>query len=188
MITAKPLARQALAHGGVALLLVSLLTYMDARATSGAALYLAVGWAFLTGLVLSHIIHEWCHFFGAIAGRATITLKPRVHPLFFDFDFAANARAQFLFLSFGGLFGNVLLLWLVAHGDGPQSLVMTGLLAAVAGQLVFVLILELPVSIGVLGGADPLAALTEHFGQGGPLFLRAAIGGAATAALVFALY
>ena len=134
MITVKPLARQALAHGGVVLLLVYLLTYTNTRATTGAALYLAVAWAFATGLVLSHIIHEWCHFFGAVAGRATVTLKSRLHPLFFDFDFAANTRAQFLFLSFGGLLGNVLLLLLVAPGDAPQSLMMTSLLAAVAGQ------------------------------------------------------
>ena len=187
MSTAKLIARQAVAHGGVAALLLYLLFWMDARTTNGVTLYLTAAWAFATGLVLSHIFHEWCHFFGALVGRATVTLKPRIHPLFFDFDFPANSRAQFLFLSIGGLLGNVLLL-LVTPGDWPHSLAMASLLAAVAGQLVFVLILELPVSIGVLRGADPLATLTAHFGQGGPLFLRAGVGGAATAVLVFAVY
>ena len=69
----------------------------------------------------------------------------------------------------------------------PQSPVMTAFLAAVAGQFVFVLMLELPVSIAVMAGRDPLQALQQHFGQGGPLFLRAGSGGLATAALVFLL-
>jgi len=38
-----------------------------------------------------------------------------------------------------------------------------------------------------MAGRDPLQALQQHFGQGGPLFLRAGIGGLATAALVFLL-
>ena len=71
---------------------------------------------------------------------------------------------------------------------GSHSPVMIAFLAAVAGQLVFVLMLELPVSIGVMAGRDPLRTLEQHFGQGGPLFLRAGIGGLATAVLVFLLY
>ena len=49
----------------------------------------------------------------------------------------------------------------------------------------FVLILELPVSIGVWRGGQPLAVLTAHFGQGGPLFLRAFAFGLATAFVVY---
>jgi hypothetical protein len=177
-----------MAHGGVAILLVYLLTFLDAtRSEGGAAVYLVAAWAFVTGLVLSHIFHEWCHFLGSVVGSATVSLKPRVHPLFFEFDLDANSHTQFILLSAGGLCGNVLLLLLVSYGAASHSLVMTSLLAAVAGQLVFVLILELPVSIRVLAGAGPLEALTAHFGQGGPLFLRAAIGGVTTAALIFAL-
>ena len=183
------LARQALAHGGVALLLVYTVALADSwEKTGGAgvvALYLAAAWAFLAGLGLSHILHEWCHFFGAVLARSAVTLKPAVHPLFFDYDFPAHTPRQFLCLSVGGLLGNVLLLCLLLLCVAPTTLVLTSLLAAVAGQLVFVLMLELPVSLGVLAGKAPLASLTDHFGQGGPLFLRAAIGGAATAALVF---
>jgi len=186
--TAHSLARQALVHGGVVVLLVYLLQLIDARVTNGAGLYLAAAWAFITGLILSHIIHEWCHYFGAVLGRSALTLKPRVHPLFFDFEFDHNAPRQFLFLSFGGLIGNVILLGILTLPQGPHSLVMISMLSAVAGQLVFVLILELPVSLGVLAGRDPLEALTAHFGQGGPLFLRAAVGGVITAALIFLVY
>jgi hypothetical protein len=60
----------------------------------------------------------------------------------------------------------------------------TGLLAAVAGQLVFVLVLELPVSLGVRAGGDPLQTLASHFGRGLPLFLWAGIAFLVTVALV----
>ncbi len=181
------LGSQAIAHGGIALLLAALLLAAQSWTGTGPAAYLLVTWAFLTGLALSHIVHEWCHFLGATAARSALTLKPRLHPLFFDYDFAQNTRAQFLCLSIGGLLGNVLLLSLALLFAGSRSPVMTAFLAAVAGQFVFVLMLELPVSLGVMAGRDPLRTLEQHFGQGGPLFLRAGGGGLATAALVFLL-
>lgn len=179
--------KQALAHGGVAALLIALLASAASLPAGGVAGSVAVAWAFLTGLALSHIIHEWCHFFGARLAGSTLSLKPAVHPLFFDFDFAKNTPGQFLCLSIGGLLGNIVLLSVALVLAGPQSPVMTGFLAAVAGQFVFVLMLELPVSLGVMAGRDPLQSLEQHFGQGGPLFLRAGIGGVATATLVFLL-
>ena len=182
------LATQALVHGGIALLLAALLIGADSGASTGVTAYLVAAWAFLTGLALSHIVHEWCHFLGARTARSALTLKPRIHPLFFDYDFAQNTPAQFLCLSIGGLLGNLMLLCIALLCAGSQSPVMTAFLAAVAGQFVFVLILELPVSIAVMAGRDPLQALQQHFGQGGPLFLRAGIGGLATAALVFLLW
>lgn len=181
------LGSQAIAHGGIALLLAALLLAAQSWTGAGPAAYLLVAWAFLTGLALSHIVHEWCHFLGATAARSALTLKPRLHPLFFDYDFAQNTRAQFLCLSIGGLLGNVLLLSLALLFAGSRSPLMTAFLAAVAGQFVFVLMLELPVSLGVMAGRDPLRTLEQHFGQGGPLFLRAGSGGLATAALVFLL-
>jgi len=178
---------QALVHGGIALLLAALLIGADSGERTGVTAYLVTAWAFLTGLALSHIVHEWCHFLGARAARSALTLKPGIHPLFFDYDFAKNTQPQFLCLSIGGLLGNLMLLCIALLCAGSQSPVMTAFLAAVAGQLVFVLMLELPVSIAVMAGRDPLQALQQHFGQGGPLFLRAGIGGLATAALVFLL-
>ncbi len=188
---AKPLVQQALAHGAIAAILVGSVTLASAWVPSshgGMGLYAAAAWAFLCGLGLSHIIHEWCHYAGAALARSTIILKPVIHPLFFDFDFPANTPRQFLCLSLGGLVGNFLLLGILVVYAPAHDLVMTSLLAAVLGQLVFVLLLELPVSLEVLAGKDPLQALTDHFGQGGPLFLRAGIGGVVTSALVFLLH
>ena len=183
--------RQALTHGSIVLaLFVSLFaasSWIDG-VHSGTGYYLVAAWSFLCGLAFSHIIHEWCHYAGARLAKSTLTLKPRVHPLFFDFDLEANTSRQFLYLSLGGLIGNLLLLAAIIFYAAPGSIVSTSLLAAVLGQLVFVLMLELPVSVEVITGKDPLAALGAHFGQGGPLFLRAAVGGVSTAVLVFLLY
>ncbi|MEE4147092.1 MAG: hypothetical protein V2I26_19970 [Halieaceae bacterium] len=183
------MTRQALAHGALALLLACSLVYLHSAETagaSGAAFYLAGAWAFLCGLALSHIVHEWGHFLGAVVARSALTIKPRVHPLFFDFDYLANRPPQFLALSLGGLLGNLVLLAALL-ATGAHSLVLTGLLAAVIGQFVYVLVLELPVSLGVMAGRDPLETLATHFGQGRPLFLRATLAGIAAAVLVFLL-
>ena len=188
---AKTLLHQALAHGSVAVALACLLTLVDLwelTANTRYASYIAAIWAFLCGLGFSHIIHEWCHYAGARLAKSAITLNPKIHPLFFDFDFSTNTSRQFLYLSLGGLVGNLLLLALLIYFPVKDSIAMTSLLAAVLGQFVFVLMLELPVSVEVMRGEDPLVALTAHFKQGGSLFLRAGLGGIGTAALVFILY
>ena len=185
------LVQQALAHGGVILVLVVTLTAVNSweqQVNSALAHFVTVTWAVLCGLLLSHIVHEWCHYAGAALARASVTIKPKVHPLFFDFEFPDNTRMQFLCLSLGGLAGNFLLLTLVVFYPAEHSLALAALLAAILGQLVFVLMLELPVSVEVMMGKDPLEALTTHFSQGGPLFLRAAIGGVGTAILTFLLH
>ncbi len=184
------MARQGLAHGALALLLVCSVLYLHAAETAGSegvTLYLAAAWAFICGLALSHIIHEWGHFLGAVTSRSTLTIKPRVHPLFFDFDYLANRPSQFLALSLGGLLGNLVLI-LALLATGAHSLVLTGLLAAVIGQFVYVLVLELPVSLGIMAGREPLETLSTHFAQGRPLFVRATLAGIATAVLVFLFY
>lgn len=185
------LMRQALAHGGVVLALFASLVAANSwghTASSDLEHYATAVWAFLCGLVFSHIIHEWCHYAGARIAKSTLVLKPDIHPIFFEFDLETNTSRQFLCLSLAGLLGNFLLLAVLITCAAPGSIVYLGLLAAVLGQLVFVLMVELPVSIEVITGKNPLTVLTAHFGQGGPLFFRAALGGVGTAALVFLLY
>jgi hypothetical protein len=190
-IITNPLSRHVLAHGIVALFLVCTLALTEAWEQTGSNDYLsfmAAVWAFLCGFGLSHIIHEWCHYAGARLARSVHTLKPQTHPLFFDFNLEANSPGQFLCLSLGGLVGNLLLLALLLSFPTTGSIVMTGLLASVVGQFVFVLMLELPISVEVIAGKVPLAAITDHFEQGAPLFLRAALGGVGAAVLVFLIY
>ena len=185
------LMRHALAHGAIVVALVASLLAMDSwhrTASKDLAHYAIAVWAFLCGLAFSHIIHEWCHYAGARITKSSLVLKPGIHPIFFEFDLETNTSRQFLCLSLAGLMGNFLLLAALISCAAPGSIVFLSLLAAVCGQLVFVLIVELPVSIEVITGKNPLSVLTKHFGQGGPLFLRATLVGAGTAALVFLLY
>lgn len=178
---------QGVAHWSVFLLLLLSLLWLrawEAGGADGLMLYLAVAWSLLSGIALSHIVHEWGHFLGAVLARSALSIKARVHPLFFDFDYGANNRRQFLALGYGGLLGNLLLLLLlVLVTVPPATRVEAGLLAAVLGQLVYVLVLELPVSLGILAGRDPLDTLASHFGQGRPLFRRAGLAGVAAALL-----
>ena len=187
----KMLILQALAHGGALLALVALLVWLDASINASAAPWkpfaAAVG-AFVSGLALSHIVHEWGHYFGAIGARSAVDIKAGISPLFFDFDFSKNSSAQFLSMSLCGLAGNMLLLAVAVWWAASPSPVAISLLAAVLGQFVFVLILELPVSVGVLRGGDPWEVLGAHFGQGVPLFLGALVAGIAVAALVLVGY
>jgi hypothetical protein len=185
------LPRHALTHSIVTFFLAGTLALIDVWQQAGSNPYasLITGiWAFLCGLAFSHVIHEWCHYAGARLGESIHTLKDQPHPLFFEFDLEANSSRQFLYLSLGGLVGNFLLLGLLLFFTAQDSIAMVSLLAAVVGQLVFVLTLELPVSIEVVTGKAPLAAITDHFEQGVPLFLRAGLAGVAAVVLVFLVY
>ena len=122
----KALMRQALAHGSVVMVLTASLIAADSWShaiNNDIGRYAIAAWAFLCGLAFSHIIHEWCHYAGATLAKSTLSLKPRVHPLFFDFDLEANTSRQFLCLSVGGLIGNALLLALLIFYNSPASLV-----------------------------------------------------------------
>ncbi|MEM8659563.1 MAG: hypothetical protein AAGF35_01650 [Pseudomonadota bacterium] len=171
------------------MLLVLSVFYLDQSLPSELTAWsriLGILWCVIVALALSHIVHEWFHFLGALVGRASVTIKQRVHPLFFDFDFPSNNHSQFLWLSFGGLLGNILLIAYFALTHFQSEIVANSLLAAALGQFVFVLILELPVSLRVIAGQGPLTALTEHFSQGAPLFLRALLFGVMTASIAAA--
>jgi hypothetical protein len=184
------LTRHAVSHGTVFIVLLLSLYWLQASETGAGGLtrYAGATWGFLTGMALSHLIHEWGHYLGARASGATTTLKQGVHPLFFDYVFAANSPRQFLVMSMGGLLGNLLLLAAMIALARPDALVLKSALAAVVGQLIFVIVLELPVSLAAVAGEAPYAALERHFSQGGALFLRAAALGVAGAATILAWY
>jgi hypothetical protein len=135
------------------------------------------------GVVLSHLIHEWGHFLGAVSSRSTYTLKKKISPLFFDFDYVKNNSRQYLWMSAGGPAGNVLLIALTTLLLPIDTVAQQWLLATMIGQLVYVLVLEGPVSLGILAGKNPVEVLATHFGQGTPLFQRSLLAGIGTALL-----
>ncbi len=140
----------------------------------------------VSGIVLSHLLHEWGHFIGAVLSRSRYTLKSKISPLFFDFDYVKNTPRQYLWLSFGGLAGNIFLITTTLLSFSLHTLGQPFLLASIIGQFAYVLVLELPVSIGILAGKNPLEVLSQHFAQGKPLFLRSLLAGISSGVLILA--
>lgn len=143
--------------------------------------------ALIAGIACSHILHEWGHYLGARLSGALVTIKPKLSPLFFDFDYLKNNPRQFLWLSAGGPAGNLVLIGVTLLMLPLDNLVQQFFLATLIGKLVYVITLEGPVTIGILAGGKPLEVLGKHFGQGKPLFRRCMMLGAFSGLLVFSL-
>ncbi len=179
------LMRQLFAHAGFAALTLWLLAWVaDWYGGDGGALSAAVGGAagFVLGFALAHLAHEWSHYAGALLGGMPTTVKANISPLFFDADLDASSGTPFLAMSFGGPIGNIICIALLVGLAPLDNLVFQAALAAGIGSLVYVLVLEVPVSRSVLAGKTPIDSLTDHFGQGGGLFLRATAAGLAASA------
>ena len=170
-----------LSHGAAALITATLWWYLQA-----ASAFVVIPLSIATGVVLSHLIHEWGHFSGALLSQSRYTLKKKISPLFFDFDYVHNNARQYLWLSAGGPLGNVLLLILITAFCSLNHLAAQWLLATVIGQFIYVLVLEGPVTLGILRGGNPLDVLAKHFGQGKLLFQRSLAIGVVSGLLVAA--
>lgn len=155
-----------LSHSAVALLATGLWWALQST-----PFFVVMPLSIATGIVLSHLLHEWGHFTGAVLSRSAHTLKPKISPLFFDFDYLHNNARQYLWLSAGGPLGNLLLIASIVMLP-LQTLATQWLLATAIGQFVYVLVLEGPVTLSILRGGQPLDVLAKHFGQGKPLFRR----------------
>jgi len=170
------LAKQAAVHGAAFLSALGIWAAFDSW-TILSKLPIASAAAFVSaiaaGLILSHLIHEWGHFLGACLTKSKLTIKEKISPLFFDFDYLENNARQYLCLSAGGPVGNIVLILTTVFCIPMDNLGRQALLATMLGHFVYVLILELPVSRGILAGKNPIDVLSQHFGQGAPLFRRA---------------
>ena len=174
------LRTQALCHFGAALVAISAFAAIDSwLLVSNLALAKALGFivAIASGIALSHLIHEWGHFVGAVITKSAYTIKENISPLFFDFDYLNNNKKQYLTLSAGGPIGNVLIILMTACYLPMDNLIRATFMATLIGQFIYVLFLESPISIGILKGKDPLETLANHFGQGKPLFVKCTLYG-----------
>ena len=124
------------------------------------------------GIVMSHIFHEWGHFFGACLSHAKTTIKEKPAPLFFDFDYLTNTPKQYLWLSAGGPLGTSLIILLSLIFLPSSSTAEQWLLATLVGNLAFVLSLESGVSVGIYKGGQPLEVISNHFSDKDALFKR----------------
>jgi hypothetical protein len=173
------LLKQSAVHLAAGLAALLGLLYLYGWEQSGGApplLYLGCIIAMILGGVLSHLIHEWGHFLGTLLCGARYTVKAKPSPLFFDFDYEGANPRQYLWLSAGGPIGNLLLILLVFTLP-MDSAIVRSLCAASIALMAYVLVIELPISQGIIAGKAPMEVLTTHFGQGKPLFRRAGIAG-----------
>lgn len=130
--------------------------------------------AILSGFALAQLLHEWGHYAGARMAGADAPLKSEPALLAYDFDFKKNDNRQFLWMSYGGTIGNFLtifLVWMLIPMDAPHRI---ALLATAIGMAGFVAYVEWPVINKVRNGEEPMVALAAVFGEGAPLFKRAA--------------
>ncbi len=173
--------------GVAAFWLLQLLVHLEQGGAGAVVTAFACVAAVILGAALSHLFHEWGHVRGALAGRSPLTLKPRPSPLFFDVDYQRVQPRQFLWLSWGGPAGNVLLAALLGSQLALGSLVLLSAWSASLAMFAYVLVLEGPISLGVLAGGQPMEVLAQHFGQGAPLFKRAGLAGLAVLLAALAL-
>ena len=122
--------------------------------------------AVVFGIAISHVFHEWSHFFGAFITNAKYSIKAQPALLFFDFDYNNNNPRQFLAMSCGGTIGNVVLIVLLMLAIPVDTASRAMLLSTCIGMLVFVAVLEWPVIRRARGGEETMAILADHFGKG----------------------
>jgi hypothetical protein len=124
----------------------------------------AVAAAFLAGMVLGPLFHEWGHFAGArLSGALSPVLKTPYRLFFmFRFDMQANNLRQAQWLSWGGITGSwllVILLLILVPMDGWASAV---LLATAIGRAVNASVFEVPVVLRTRQSGEFERELTER--------------------------
>ena len=105
--------------------------------------------AFLAGMVLAPISHEWGHFAGARLSGAVSPVNAQPYRWFFIFNFDArtNSATQALWMSWGGQIGSWLAVLAVLLLVPMDSLVSAVLLATVLGQALNASVFEVPVML-----------------------------------------
>lgn len=106
---------------------------------------LSVAAAVLAGAVVSTLIHEWCHFFGAIFSGASYNIPAKLGLFVFDYDFEKNSVKQFLSMSIGGQIGGLLAVLLLYFSLPMDNSGRVMLICAAIGSAVFAGLIEWPV-------------------------------------------
>ena len=128
------------------------------------AQFAALGNAFVAGVVMSSLFHEWGHFAGArLSGaHSPVLSKPVKFYFMFNFDMKNNSTEQFVWMSLGGILTN----WALAVAAlilAPWETWGGALLVAVfVGQAVNVSFFEIPVVMRARETGNPDSALKQQ--------------------------
>lgn len=142
--------------------------------------------AFMAGIVLASLAHEWGHFSGAMLSQSRVTVAeaPVNYFFMFNFDIAANDTRQALWMSWGGLAGSwglVVALALLVPQDSWASAV---LVATVFGTAVNASVFEVPVALRTRHSHDLGSELAAQLKSPGLVKLPGLFAGIALAALL----
>jgi hypothetical protein len=113
------------------------------------------------GAIICTLVHEWFHYFGAVAARGRYRRPSRLALFAFEWDFKHNSRRQFLVMSYAGTLGSLAAIALFTLSIPAETPCSIALLAASVGSLAFAGAIEWPVIARVQGGGDPLAELSK---------------------------
>ena len=116
---------------------------------------LSMATAILAGVVVSTLIHEWCHFFGAIFSGASYNIPAKVGLFVFDYQFEKNSVKQFLWMSIGGQIGGVLAVLLLYFSLPIDNSGRIMLISAAIGSAVFAGLIEWPVIMRARVSGEP---------------------------------
>ena len=111
---------------------------------------------FIGAYVLCYVFHEWGHLIGARLSGAHMPLLPYRGALIGLFDPRTQSRKQFLWLSWGGVIGYLLVAMstLLVHFSGSLGLAGAGFAVGGLAFVVQSLSVDLPQIFKVMGGAD----------------------------------
>jgi len=128
------------------------------------ALGTGVAAAFIAGMVLSSIFHEWGHYAGAALSGSTIKIadQPSDYYFFLGFNPKKNSKRQALWMTWGGLSGSWLLVIGVLVFVPMNSWISAVLLATAVGRAVNASYFEVPIALRTLKGHDFKQALNER--------------------------
>lgn len=125
------------------------------------ASFLSVATAFVAGVIISTLIHEWFHFFGAIFSGASYSIPDKIGLFVFNFDFEKNSLGQFLSMSAGGQLGGVLAVLLIYMSMPIDSSGRVMLVSAAIGSAVFAGLVEWPVIMRTRQSKQPREELAK---------------------------
>ena len=142
-------------------------------ASSGLSIALVTGIAaaFIAGMVLSSIFHEWGHYAGAALSGSTIKIadQPSDYYFFLGFNPKKNSTRQALWMTWGGLAGSWLLVLGVVTLVPLNSWMSVVLLATVAGRAVNASYFEMPIAWRTQQGHDFKQALSDRLESPGTI-------------------
>lgn len=150
------------------------------------AVVAGVAAAFIAGMVLSSIFHEWGHYAGAALSGSSIKIadQPSNYFFFLGFNPKSNSTRQALWMTWGGLSGSWLLVLAVGLLVPMGSWIAAVLLATVAGRAVNASVFEMPIAWRTYQGHDFKEALKARLASPGTVNAPGLVVGLALVVLV----